>query len=103
MRSARAVFEEEVAKGSGAVHHVSYPDGTMVPVPGPAIFAGHPPSPSVSSLGSDGEAILEAVGLDAELIRSLQAAGVFRRTEIDPALTGNAEPVPPHLSHWVQA
>lgn len=103
MRSARAVFDEEVAKGSGAVHHVRYPDGTRVPVPGPAISAGHPPSPSVSSLGSDGEAILETVGLDPELIRSLHAAGVFRRNEIDPALTGIAEPVPPHLSHWVPA
>lgn len=102
MRSAREVFEEESAKDSGAIHRVRFPDGTQVPVPGAAIKAGHAPSPSVSSLGFDGEEVLVSLGVERDLVESLQAEGVLARAEIDPARAGFVEPVPPHLHHWIR-
>ncbi|MFL9841862.1 CoA transferase [Sphingomonas sp. ST-64] len=101
MRSARQLFDEEQAKGSGAIHRVHYPDGTEVPVPGPAIEAGHAPASHVRSLGSDSADVLGELGVDAELVAELVRRRVIAVPEIDPARTGWVEPVPAHLRHRI--
>lgn len=102
MRTARQVFDEERAKGSAAIHKVRYPDGTEVPVPGPAIDAGHAPSGHVSSLGADGGELLGELGVAPEVVDRLCATGVVACSVIDPARTGFVEPVPAHLTHLIR-
>ena len=101
MRNARQVYNEELATGSRAIHRVRYPDGTEVPVPGPAIDGGHSPSSQVSSLGSDSEAVLAELGVAADVITGLRQRGVIAVPAIDPARTGSVDPVPAHLRHRI--
>lgn len=101
MRTARQVYEDALVSGSGAVHHVQYPDGTRIPVPGPAIASGSSPSDTVASLGGDGCDVLAGIGVAPEVIDTLRDCGIVAAPEFDPARVGYVEPVPQHLRHLV--
>lgn len=103
MRTARQVFDEERANQTGLVRSVSYPDGTTVAVPGPAIRAGHEPSAQVPSLGHHGASLLREFGLEPELVERLVTSGVLAFPRTDPARIGTVEPLPEHLKHLVRA
>ena len=99
MRSARQVYDEELAKESGAIHQVTYPDGTQVAVPGPAVPSGKAPASLVPSLGTDSVTVLESLGVDAARLAELVDNGVVAVPFVDPVRTGWVEPPPPHLHH----
>lgn len=102
MRTARQVYDEECAKGSRMIHQVRYPDGTAVPVPGPAIDGGHRPGARVPSLGTDSRDVLTELGLAADAIDRLCQDGIVATSSIDAARVGHVDPVPPHLAHLVR-
>lgn len=101
MRTVRQVYDEELSKGSRTIHHVSYPDGTRVPVPGPAIASNDPPSSRVPSLGTDSIDVLEAAGVPLSRLKQLADDGVIAVPSVDSARTGWVEPPPPHLHHRI--
>ena len=101
MRTPRQIYEEALQSGASTVHHVHYPDGTSVPVPGPAIAAGSAPSDFVASLGADGCAVLADLGVPTDVIERLHADRVLGQAVMDADRIGYIEAVPQHLRHRV--